>query len=229
MPQVTFKEWGSDPSGSLAPYGSISPSITSDTTIFRNGKRSIKVPTGSPATTAQMAVLSPIALSDAGTRISFGFYFDTAAPANAQSFFRPLTGAAQIVHALGLNIDGTISNAPLGATAVNGTAVLVPNTWYRITLSYTITNSTTFRFDVYVNGVFDSSATAGTLTRTGTALPQWLISSTMGANVNYYFDDVYIDNGADYSDPGDTFQPLIHNAYRRVKVGNGMSRNEGAT
>ena len=37
------------------------------------------------------------------------------------------------------------------------------NTWYRLSLSYVITDSTHYRADAYINGVAECSATAGTL------------------------------------------------------------------
>ena len=85
--------------------------------------------------------------------------------------------------------------------------MLAINTWYRISFSYYITNTTTFQGKIYINGILDSTANAGTLTRTGSDnFVLGLASGGRGNNINYYFDDIYVATGGASSssqpDPG---------------------------
>jgi hypothetical protein len=124
-------------------------------------------------------------------------------PAAVAGFWALLTSVGLTVATVNVNATGTLALAPAGATLVNGTTVLAINTWYVIGLAYTITNTTTFRFDLFINDVLELSATAGTLTRTASSIFQPRIGSAWGTNRNLWIDDIYVATGATgYGSPG---------------------------
>lgn len=178
--------------------------ITSDSSIFYTGTRSIKLTNGGTSTSNANLTVNSV-LADAGRRISFRFRTSTLPTSSSTAIVQIRDSAGNQVMTLQLATTGTLNLAPVGATTVVGTTVLSINTWYRITLSYTITNTTTFKFQDYVNGIFESTATAGTLTRTGSDRFQFTLNGGGGilpANTSFYYDDIYVDDGSDYTDPG---------------------------
>ncbi len=194
-------ESGSDATQDFSFYGSTSGTVTSDTVQHHTGPRSIKLFTSNPAVNA--LVTSGGVMSDSGTRISFWWMGDTFA-ATGPTILNFDDGANTIwglMFNAGLN---RLRSGPVGATAVDGTVPIATNTWYHITISYFITNSTTWQFKVYVNGVLDSTANSGTLTRTGTSRFQFRDGTGFGINATQWFDDVYVDNGASSSSQPDT-------------------------
>lgn len=200
MPNITFLESGTDATGNFSFFTSTTGTVASDATTSKTGLRSIKLSTGSPAVTA--GAIAQNTCADAGRRVSVWFKFDTA-PAVQTPLFAIQTNGGLGVIAVDLSTTRKLISRPLGATQVTGTTVLSVDTWYRITLSYTVTNTTTFRADVFLNGTPEASATAGTLTRTGSNQLTLQANSGFGANCNVWFDNIYIDDGSDYSDPGD--------------------------
>lgn len=205
MATIIFWEPGTDATGNLSNFDGSSGTVTSDTGQAESGPRSVKCFTSSPAVSA--IVLKSGVLADVGRRMTWGFRFDTTPAAQATIASLQTSGGAATVCSLALNTDDTISVIPVGATTVKGTTVLSTNTWYRLTLSYTITNTTTFRFQLYINGTAEVNATAGTLTNTGTNRMRWQLNAGAGANVSAWVDSLYLDDGSDYTDPGNWGMP----------------------
>lgn len=199
MPNITFLEPGTDATGDFSFFELTTGTVTSDTTVSKTGPRSIKFASGAGSTFSE-AYRTGV-LADAGRRVSFWFRIDTL-PAASTIIFYLLQSNGATVHRTNLETNGTVKNFPLGPTAVTGTKVLAINTWYRISVDYIITNTTTFTFKIYIDGVLDSTVNSGTLTRTATDAIDCYMDSTVGANVNCWFDSVYVDAGTDQSDPG---------------------------
>jgi len=197
---TTFLESGTDATQDFVFWTATTGTVASDSTVKNTGPRSIALDTGSPA--GNSTATKNGVLADAGRRVSLWVRFSDSTPDVNTNIVIFQNTSGNNVYNLVLNTTGVLSNNPVGATAVAGTKVLSDNTWYRITISYTITNTTTFRFELYIDGVFESSATAGTLTRTGT--DKFRIASNGGAGANKInrFDDIYIDDGSNYTDPG---------------------------
>ena len=129
------------------------------------------------------------------------FYTNVAGATSSTSFSN--TGPRAIRLNTGAGPTSALVRTPTGATLVNGNTVLSTNTAYRISISYTITNTTTFQFVVFLDGATEITCTAGTMTRTGSSSVEFSCSSGAGANVSHWFDDPYVDTGvSDYSDPG---------------------------
>lgn len=193
-----FLEAGSDQTSDLSFWIFSSGTVASATDQSYTGPRSIKL-TSTP--TVDAVLLTGFA-QDTGTRISFRFMF-SALPAAKASIFATLNGAATLAqYILYLNTNGTLNSEPVGATAATGTKVLAANTWYQISICYTITNTTTFRFVVYVSDFKDTDTSAGTLTNTASVLSEFLLGQGAGDR-SAWFDDFYFDNGATYAYPGD--------------------------
>ncbi len=189
---TTFLEPGTDATQDLSFYISVSGTVASATDQVHTGTSSLKLSTGAGAATADAT--SPTGVcADAGTQISCYFRFD-ALPAATASIIRVRTAALAVLN-INMATDGKLINAPQGATSATGTTVLAVNTWYRICVSYYITNTTTYQCKVYIDGVLDSTANAGTLTNTGSTLVGFRAANTAGANRNYWIDDLYVATG----------------------------------
>ena len=200
MANLIWMESGSDATGDLSFYASTSGTVASATDQAYTGARSIKLSSGSPAVAA--IAISPLGvLADAGRRISFRMRYDVSMGSNP--FFTIRDASNNSVFQLNLTTGSNriLQIIPTGATTVSGTTPNPLDTWARYVVAYTITNTTTFRFDIYINGVFEASATAGTMTRVGSNNVR-LISNAV-TNLNCWFDDLSIDDGTDYADPGD--------------------------
>lgn len=202
MPNLIFAEPGTDATGDFSLFNTTTVgTVASDTVVKNTGPRSIKLSTGNPSTLAAVDTV-PGVLNDAGRRISFYFRF-SALPASSGVFFRVADSlSAAIVSGLVLS-SGVIQNTPAGATAVAGTTVLSVNTWYRISISYTITDTSTYQAKIYINGVLDSTSNAGTLTREDSSILRLTATTGWPIDTDLWFDDIVVDDGNDYTDIGD--------------------------
>jgi hypothetical protein len=206
MAVTTFAESGTDATQDLTFYSTAVGAVTSATDQAHTGPRSLKFFTSSPAATATLITRAGI-LDDTGSQVSVWFRFD-AAPTAQRVFFSLRNASDQPVCLVEMRTDRTLSLSPSGATAAVGSTVLSVDTWYRLSVSYYITNTTTFQFRLYVNGVLEATANAGTLARTGTSLVGLSIVSNVGANKTHWFDDLVVLTGGASSgsqpDPGTT-------------------------
>lgn len=198
---TTFLEPGTDATQDLSFYVNGSTGTIGTATDQKyTGPCSLKAQLGNPSTTA-IARGPDASLADAGTRVSFWFRFDSLPAASAIVFFGTNT-SNQSVFQVVLNSTGNLVMTPVGATAATGSQVLAVNTWHHVVVAYTVTNTTTFRFQLYLDGIAEANATAGTLTRTGSSRCEPGAGNGFPINSNVWFDDIYTDNIADYSDTG---------------------------
>lgn len=203
---AVWMEAGTDATQDLSFFSSTSGTVASASDQAHTGLRSLKLSTGSPAADAQAQ--APV-LNDAGRRISLWVRFGAAPSSSSVAFVLCLAADGNGIHQLRLSASRKVVQLiyDSGSTfpQVTGTAVLELNTWHRITLSYIVTSTTNFTFKCYVNGVLDSTMayTTNALARTGTNKLVCYAQSTIGANVDTWFDDIYVDDGSDCSDTGD--------------------------
>jgi hypothetical protein len=198
---ITFIEPGTDATGDFKLFTSTTGLVTSDVTNPHTGTRSIKADSGNPDNFA--FVRKDGVLADTGRRISFYFQY-AAAPAATTNILRLLADNENLIaHKAGgtISLKSTNKLVLYGQTA---TPSLAPNTWYRITLSYTISSTTVNEFRLYLDGTLVASRTNLKLTTSGTNNLQlgW-VGSREGVDKVCYLDDIYIDDGADLSDTGD--------------------------
>lgn len=184
---TTFMESGTDATQDLSFYASSTGTVSSTTAQKFTGTRSINI-------TVTNSFLSSTGglLDDTGSQISF--YFRTDVLTSTSQFFHIQQPGGTVVMNLALQTTGKINNTPNGATTATGTAVLAINTWYRISISYFVTNTTTFAFKVYVNGVLDSTANAGTMANITSNKFRFLMSSPT-STTNHWFDNAFTTQG----------------------------------
>ena len=180
--------------------------VTSDSAVANTGPRSIKYDSGGAGTVSQTSKNS--ILADAGRRISFYIRF-TNFPASTISIYHapPPTGnnhfKLKITSGGVLQLfDGqsTGSNVQIGSDG----STLSTGVWYRICISYTITNSTTNEIRVYLNGNLDISVSDGAnvgKSNLTTLLLGW--NQAPGANKVLNIDDIYVDDSSALTDTGD--------------------------
>lgn len=192
MATTTFLEPGTDATEDTSFFTGVAGDVSSVSAQAFTGLRSLQCNTSSPAVNANCTI--PNVLADAGSQISFYFRTDTL-PAAASQIIRLIQAGTSTVWTLVLNTNGTLQNTPNGATASTGSTVLSVNTWYRICISYYITNTSTYTFVVYVDRVLDSTTNAGTLTNTTAVSFRVRADSTSGANVKNWFDNIYVATG----------------------------------
>lgn len=156
----------------------------------------IRLSTNSPAAAAHVTKNS--ILGDAGRRVVLGWLTLSSLPAAGRVIAQILDSSGNSVWGLQLSAAGVLFNAPTGATSATG-RTLVINSRLLLEVAYTITNTTTFEFRVYVNGVLDSTANAGTLTRTGSNRLQIGRAATWPVNSTMDISGVYVDDVADLS------------------------------
>lgn len=168
--------------------------------VHGNHVKSIKF-----ATSNSQNVTAPAGtLADAGSRISFYLYL-TSIPTNAnEAIFRLLNSAGNGIAVL--TITQTTGVLKMRDQATAGTQIgsngpaLSAGQWYRISLAYTISSTTVNRFELFVDAVSAISITNATLTATGTN--KLNIGKTDGADESQRVSDIYIDDSAALTDPG---------------------------
>lgn len=140
-------------------------------------------------------------VSDAGARINFFLYLNVLTPTVTTPFMSILTsGLSQILN-VALTTGGILqfTNNTGAQLGTNG-STLSTGKWYRISLAYTITNTTTNRFELFVDGVSSISATNITLPTTVSDRIQFGTTITPASDAR--FSDFYIDDSAALTDPG---------------------------
>lgn len=203
----TFWQGGTDATGTGA-------TLTSATDQAHTGSRSIKSFLGSATSSDAIAWTGNGFLADAGTCLSMWVRF-AGLPTVTKTAFLQLSdnGFNNNIIDLGLTTTGTIACGSEGVGLLGtGTAVVVAATWTRVSVSYTITDTTHYAIKIYVNGVLDQSLTqtAGTLVHVGTSVivVGGCPDSSAGfpgsdANFTVWLDDIYVDNRSDLTDCGD--------------------------
>lgn len=213
MATTKFIESGTDATQDFTFYQRLvqtTGTVTSDSTQSEDGPRSIKANVTTSGGTAHAATPNST-VQDAGALISCWIRISTASPATAGAIII-VTGVndGTGILALGLNTNGTLQLGGRGTTAKNGSTVLSANTWYRISLGYIITSSTSWSAVAYINGVSEvsTSNTDGTLTATGSSGCSFGMSSSVIGSfgtppvMTVWVDSIYIDNRTDKSDCG---------------------------
>ncbi len=208
MATTIFQEAGSNATGGLEFYTSTTGTVATDTVVSRlSDPRSIKCTcdgSGNPSYAEKDSIMA-----DAGRRMSQHYYFDTL-PDNAadattgRAIWSLRTAAAASVFGVALRSTGVLTITG-GGTFKAGTNPISAAVFTRISVSYVITNTTTFTIKVYVNGNIEITATGADFTLAATTGVHvrigWPIAVAAGmANKVCHFSDVYVDNGTDLED-----------------------------
>lgn len=194
---VTFMDPGSDATQDITTfYATSGGTVISSNDISFTGPRSIKFSSGAGPSVATLITNTGI-LSDVGTQIHVKFRLDALPTNSGGSIILPQTAAGGTMPNVQINASGLLRIANSGITTTNGKTPIIPNTWNDVCLSFFITDSTHFQFAVYLNGKLELIQTVGTLTNTGASKIVFGITSgpTLGANKNYWYDDIYVVTG----------------------------------
>jgi hypothetical protein len=211
---TTFLEPGTDATQDLTFFPTTFTSngtIASASDQAHTGTRSLK--SNSTATNGEALCETPDGiLADAGRAISIWVRLSSVAPSTATLIGSTLQAAdGNVVMGLGLSTGGKLVFSCDGSAAtVTGATTLSANTWFRLALSYTITNTTSWSAKVYLNGSLEISATNanGTLGAVTSAtlkigIQRWAGTFANSSILTAWYDDIYVDDRADLTDPGD--------------------------
>ncbi len=175
--------------------------VTSDATSVGDSVRSILSASGATALGAFAVVGQRGILADAGRRISFNMMFNGAPTAvgGGADFCFISTATDSDVFGVSLNTSLQLVVTDNGTNALaTGTKVLKTNQPYRITIVYTVTDTTHNSIKVYINGLLEITATNVTLlfTVSDTFYFGWGAANAPGANCNVYGAHFYIDDSS---------------------------------
>ena len=203
MANLVFIEAGSDATGGTHFYTSTGGTApTSSTTVSKTGPRSIRCTGNGPSFVKKLSVCA-----DAGRRIQKHIRF-TSLPANSYVPIMEVTdNKGSEVYSVRLGSNGKLQLFANGVVIGTGTTVLTINTWYRITLSYTITSTAVNSAKVWQEGTLEITASNKTLGVTGSADLSlgWISDPGLTITDYLYFDNVYVDDGSAVDDPGAIF------------------------
>lgn len=197
-----FMESGTDATQGFEFYTFTNGTVATDTGTVNTGPRSIKM----SGTGARLTVVNTLT-GDAG-RLS---YYVNAATLGSTS----IVGLSFVETATGffffnlcrtsagvLQLRADSSSADCTGTQLGSNGSTIGASWARITMTWNITNATTFTIKVFVNGVADITATSGTLNAAN--LNQfWIGTASTATSAVTYYDDIYVDDVSDNTDTGD--------------------------
>jgi hypothetical protein len=199
---VLFAEPGTSATQDFSFFSTTSGQVASESGASFTDNRALNLYTN-PVTDSFVSKLSLV--TDAGARVSLRCKFDTLPAIGSDGQLISIEGSVFNGFQLGITTDGHLEIRPNGVTAVQGQMVLKVNTVYQICFCYFLTDTTTYRVSVYVNGQQDVSVASGTLS--GTGVTDLYLSNRFdlsGANTtNLWLWDIYVDDGTDCSYPGD--------------------------
>jgi len=140
MAVTKFMESGTDATQDLSFWSSSIGTVASATNQSHTGPRSIEASAG--AGNSNSWVLRSGVLADAGRRISFYVRWSMLPTSSGPYFVKAMKAdGTTTVWIMDLLSTGHLLIAGQGATSGTGTANISANTWYHITISYTITNT----------------------------------------------------------------------------------------
>ena len=199
-----FQEPGTDATFGFQFWTSATGGVTSDTAQVNTGPRSIKCDSGAGNT---VPIISRInTLADAGRRISFYIRFIDF-PSSTIPIYNEHPPAGNVGFTLEITSGGILQvwdgrpDATKAQIGSNG-STLSTGTWYRICISYTITNSTTNEIRIYLNGTLDISITNGANIGTDRTTLHLGWGAAPGANKVFNIDDIYVDDSSALTDTG---------------------------
>lgn len=193
-------------------YTTVSGATTVDTGVTESGNATLKLDTSSPA--ANSIATRTAVMADAGRRVTR--YFRISALPAAGTFAHLIqvqTSGGTTVMSVALDSNGNlVLRVGAGSAGAAGATTLSVNTWYRVSLSYIVSTTTSWSAKVYLGQAGDSPAYSGALemsrtnadaTLSATASERVLCSllSTIGANVTMNVTHTVIDDSTDAALP----------------------------
>lgn len=210
---VTFLDPGSDhvqDVTSFYPNQSIgaSATATSATDQVHTGNRSIKLATTSGSVSIFTGDTGVCA--DAGTAVSVWVRFGNLPTLDTSFLGSAATAFGATLIRFVITSGGLVKLYSSGVQiGTAGTTVLATNTWMRISAAWVLTTTANWTVKIWINGTLEKTWTQAdaTLAAIGTSELGLEASHSPGgggADTNtHWFDDVYVDNRATLTDPGD--------------------------
>lgn len=213
QPDIVFLDPGGDATGAVGHFNTViggGTDISYDTSQKAVGVGSYRFDSGDGTAPITAVGVSSILGTEGHRRISFYFRYDSIPDPDTSA----VIAAAMDVdnQALGLSIavvpqgDGVVIRFVNAVDdSLDGTTVLLPDEWNRISFSYFENAFDDADIKIYINGVEELSAEEIPSGDTSPPLLHfqygWMTSP--GAGHLCWFDQAYIDKGDDLSDPGD--------------------------
>lgn len=177
-------------------WGTVIGGSTTTLKVHGNHKRSITFPSSAGN---NFMVTQPGIMADSGSRSSIYFLFDTIPNGNLK--INPIEvsqSGGSTCFGITVNTSGQLAiYDKTFAIQATGSTILSTNTWYRISVTYTITNGTTNSINVYLNGLSEIVASNISVNTTSSILAFGFTETAYGgAGVNMYYSDFYVDNGS---------------------------------
>lgn len=146
----------------------------------------------------------PGVVSGTGGRVSGWFYLNAMPTANAGVLMTE--GSNNNSPVIGVLVtSGGVLKARTGATTLltGGTgATITTGTWYRISMVFTVTSTTVYSLNVYLNGVLTISITNSTALSNASPSVVRFGDDVGSAAIDMRVSDCYVDNGTSLTDPG---------------------------
>lgn len=204
MPTPIWMESGSSATQDLSFLTSVVSDVSSTGVVTFTANRSFRL--NNNPTSLGPFFSKKLILADAGRRISFRFMFDHLPVVGNDGQLVSLEAPSINGFQVSILTTGKLQISAVGVTSVSGSTVLAINTKYQLCVCFFVTNATTFRCSVYVNGFLDCSLSSGTMT-TSVGITDLYISNHLDItatlpSVDLWVGDFYVDDGNDCSYPG---------------------------
>lgn len=201
MPTPKFIESGGSATQDLLLYSTTSGNVAIDTSADFTDGRAINLSTN-PVTDSFVSKQGVI--GEAGRRISIRIKFDTLPAPGSDGQIISAEGPVFNGFQLGIATGGQLEIRGDGIATLQGNSILKVNTVYQICMCFVVNSVSSFQCAAYINGHREIAVSTGTLN--GTVLADLYISNRFdlsGSNTtNFWFWDVFIDDGSDCSYPG---------------------------
>lgn len=138
---------------------------------------------------------------DAGARFSFWVYLN-ALPAAVASVFDVLTSGNGAIFVLRFTSAGVMQLFSSGVQLGSNGGTVTTGSWHRISIAYTITSTTVYTFNAWLDGVASLNVSnTGTLSSTGSS-KIFLGNISADTTLDMRSSDHYIDDSNALTDPG---------------------------
>lgn len=190
---TTFLESGASATFGLQFWDATSLAAVVTTPVF-TGPRSIQMP-------GYSSVRKDSATFDAGTRINFRANFSSVS-STTRKIVEPNDTGVGVQFRLKLTSTGLLQLFYPDAHTKDGTTALSVDTWYRIGLCYKITGPNTGEIRVFLNGALEITDTNPASINLGSGTRQLFFYNEL-SGATWYLSDIYFDDSAALTDPGD--------------------------
>ena len=179
--------------------------VTYDTTVKNNGAGSWEADSTAGNTVSDLRRDGVIT----GTSRVTGYFYYDSTPSATAAIIRAVDASANIGWQLRIT-TGNVLNIHGGSGGTlnkSGATTLSTATWYRISVGWTLSSTSSFTINVYLNGTLEIAATGADGTIEGASPTRirfgWVTAP--GASKNIYFQNIITDDGSGNDDIGNYY------------------------